>query len=383
MFPDHAELRAILKEVNIGPVEKAFARPAGTRGPTPYPRGPIIRAFLSMPVLGIGDITALRKELLNNPAFRAACGFTTRVPSRPTLSRVFGRMARMRETLEELLAETADRMSEYYPDLGREVAVDSTMVNTNSNPNRTTVSDPDADWGLKRKAGAPGGEVWVFGFKVHAVADANHDIPFALAVTAGNQSDTTYLAAMVEETSPTPEVVIADRGYDSKDNSEWLHRRGIAPIIHKRRPQSGFHTRNGQTYSERGTPLCQCGHERPYLGTDPETGVRVYGPVTDCERGGQLEGFSKCDFEVRVNPEDDIRLFGGAIRRDGPEWKMTYRRRWSVERVFSRWKDRNVIDNHSFRGLSRVRLLVQMYAITYVATKLMEVKSVETLPMAA
>ena len=84
-----------------------------------------------------------------------------------------------------------------------------------------------------------------------------------------------------------------------------------------------------------------------------------------------------------MNPEDDIRLFGGAIRRDGPEWKMTYRKRWSVERAFSRWKDLNVIGNRSFRGLSRVRLLVQMYAITYVAAKLMEVKSAETLPMAA
>ena len=124
-------------------------------------------------------------------------------------------MARMREMLEELLAETADKLSEYYPDLGREVAVDSTMVNTNSNPNRTPVGDSDADWGLKRKAGAPGGEVWVFGFKVHAVADANHDIPFALAVAAGDQSDTTSLAVIVEDSSPTPEVVIADRGFSA------------------------------------------------------------------------------------------------------------------------------------------------------------------------
>ena len=285
--------------------------------------------------------------------------------------------------LEELLAKTADRLREYLPDLGEEVAVDSTMVETNSNPNREPVSDLDAGWGLKHSASAPGGEAWVFGYKVHLVADANHDIPLAVAVTTGSQSDMTYLAVVVEETSPTPEVVIADRGYDSKDNSEWLHRQGITPVIHKRRPQSRFHTRNGQMYSERGTPLCECGRERPYLGTDPETGVRVYGPVTDCERGGQFEGFSKCDFEVHVNPEDDIRLFGGAIRRDGPEWRTTYRKRWSVERVFSRWKERNVIDNHSFRGLPRVRLLVQIYAITYVAAKLTEVKSAETLPMAA
>ena len=155
--------------------------------------------------------------------------------------------------------------------------------------------------------------MWIFGYKVHLVADARRDIPLNVAVTTGSQSDTTYLVPVVEETSPKPEVVIADRGYDSGDNNEWLHRRGIAPVIHKRNPKSGFLTRNGQKYSEMGTPLCECGQERPYLGTDPETGVRVYGPVTDCERGGKFKGFSRCDFEVHVNPEDDIRLFGGAI----------------------------------------------------------------------
>lgn len=224
---------------------------------------------------------------------------------------------------------------EYLPDPGEEVAVDSMVEETNCNPNRAPVSDPDTSWGLKRSASAPRGEVWVLGYKVHLVADGRHDIPLTVAISTGSQSDTTYLAPMVGETSPTPEVVIADRGYDSKNNSEWLHRRGIAPVIHKRKPQSGFHTReNGQTYSKKGTPLCECGHERPYLGADLETGERVYGPATDCERGGKLEGFSSCDFEVRVNPEDDTRLFGGAIRRDGPEWEMTYRKHWSVEQVF-------------------------------------------------
>ena len=56
--------------------------------------------------------------------------------------------------------------------------------------------------------------------RAHVVADANHDIPLAVAVTEGNQSDTTYLDAMVEETMAKPEVVIVDRGYDSKANSD-------------------------------------------------------------------------------------------------------------------------------------------------------------------
>ena len=316
-------------------MERALDKPEGSVGRRAYPKGPIIRAYLSMPVEGIADISSLCRRLMNNPAHRARCGFTTRVPSRSTFSRVFGQLTKLSEALAEVLAETSEKYYQYAHDLGREVALDSTMIETDSNPNRTPVSDPDAGWGKKRKASAPGGMVWVHGYKAHVVADANHDIPLAVAVTEGNQSDTTYLNAMVEETLPKPEVVIADRGYDSVENSEWLHRRGIAPVIHKRKPKKGFHTRNGQTYSERGTPLCVCGHERPFIGTDPDTGVHLYGPVSDCER------------------------------------------------VFSKWKGRKVLESHSFRGLSTMRLLIMLYAMMVSAKKLAKARLEEAFPVAA
>ena len=89
------------------------------------------------------DISSLRKRSLNNPAQRDICGFTTRVPSRSIFSRVFGQLGEMREELEELLKETSGKLCEYMPDLGREVALDSTMIETDSNPNRTPVSAPD------------------------------------------------------------------------------------------------------------------------------------------------------------------------------------------------------------------------------------------------
>ena len=383
-FPDLMELRQILKEVNIAPIEQALTRPAGIVGRRPYPRRPMIRAYLSMPVLGIADISALHRELLNNPALRAACGFTTYVPSRPTLSRVFCQLKEMYGLLESCLSATTETLSEYLPDLGREVAVDSTMVKTNSNRKREPLSDPEASWGKQHSANETKGWKWVLGYKAHVVADANYDMPLKLTVTTGSESDMNYLGPLVEEMEWRPEVVIADRGYDSRDNNEWLHEGGIAPVIHKKKPPSGCHTlRDGRTYSTKGTPLCECGHKRPFIWIDPETRERVYGPVEDCERGGKFEGFSSCEIEVRVSPEEDIRLFGGAIRRDGPEWKMTYRKRLSVERVFGRWKERGVLESHSFRGLASMRLLIQMYAITHAAARLAEEKKTDTLPMAA
>ena len=192
IFPDLKELRETIEEVDIAPLERALDKPEC-----------------------IADISSHRRRLMNNPAQRAKCGFTARVPSRSTFSKVFGQLTKVSETLAEVLTETPEKYYEYAHDLGREVALDSSMIETNSNPNRTPVSDPEAGWGKKRKASAPEGVVWVHGYKAHVVADANHDIPLAVAVTEGNQSDTTYLEAMVEETLPKPEAVIPDRGYDS------------------------------------------------------------------------------------------------------------------------------------------------------------------------
>ncbi|MCY4652170.1 MAG: transposase [Dehalococcoidia bacterium] len=383
-FPDLIDVREKLDEIDVAAIASEFTRPPNTIGRRPYPRGPMIRALLSMPVLGITNLSALHKRLMNDPALRSVCGFTTRVPSRPTFSRIFGQLSERPELLETCLANVAAKLAEYVPDIGREVAVDSTMIRTNSNPKPLLYSDPEASRGKQHSAQAERGWKWVLGYKAHVAADANNDIPLEVLVTTGSVSDTKYLITLVDMLKRRPEVVIADRGYDSNNNNRWLNEQGFSPVIHKRKPKNGYHTgKKGQKYSTKGTPLCECGHERPYIGPDIHTGERVYGPVSDCTRGGKLTGFSMCDVEVRVNPDDDIRLFGGQIARDSRKWNRTYRKRWSVERVFSRWKERAVLENHSFRGLSKVRLLVQLYAVAYVAARLVEVKDAAALPMAA
>ncbi|MCY4654978.1 MAG: transposase, partial [Dehalococcoidia bacterium] len=242
-FPDLKELRAVLKEVDTAPVERALTGPAGGAGRKPYPRGPIIRAYLSLPFLSITDISALRRELMNNPAFRAACGFTTSVPSRPTFSRVFGQLDKMPEWMDRRHEQAVRKLREYRSDLGKEVAVDSTMVKTNSNPRRKPISDVQASWGKQHDVRESKGWRWVYGYKAHTATCANYDTPLAVIVTTGSESDMNYLVPLVEKLQRRPEAVIADRGYDSVNNNEWLYRRGIAPVIHKKRPPKGYHTR--------------------------------------------------------------------------------------------------------------------------------------------
>ncbi len=61
-------------------------------------------------------------------------------------------------------------------------------------------------------------------------------------------------------------------------------------------------------------------------------------------------------------------MFGGNVRRGSDEWDLAYRKRWSVERVFSRWKVEGRLNDHRFRQMASIRLhaMFQMLALQVV-----------------
>ena len=351
-----------------------------------------------MPVDGIASVSELWRRLDDNPSLRAICGFRedSPLPSVDTFRRVRRNMEAMPEIVESRIEEMIGHMTEYLPDLGKEVAVDATVIRSNSNGNRDPVSDPDAAWGIGNKAGARSGKDWVFGYKLLVAADANCDAPLYMRVVPANESEMSGFISFMDNFLARgfkPEVVIADRGYDSMENSEWLQERGIAPVIHKRRPQNNKHTRKWYKpgFAPDGTPLCGCGIARPYLRTDPDTGEHVYGARPDgCVNlfgpdQPALGDMGPCGVETRIDPTLDVRLFGGAIRRGSDEWNAAYRKRWSVERVFSRWKGRGRINDHCLRGWSCVNRLTQLHMLSLLSSKLIELKAEAraSIPLAA
>ena len=68
------------------------------------------------------------------------------------------------------------------------------------------------------------------------------------------------------------------------------------------------------------------------------------------------------------DPEQNVRLFGGAIRRGSPEWSSKYRKRWSIERVFSPWKTHGRLRNHFFRDRKTIHLHMQLQMLALQAT---------------
>ena len=60
------------------------------------------------------------------------------------------------------------------------------------------------------------------------------------------------------------------------------------------------------------------------------------------------------------------------------EWKQGYKKRWSVERVFSRWKVDGRLNDHRFRRKKTIRLHAMLQMLALQAVVLTRMKAGET-----
>ena len=107
-------------------------------------------------------------------------------------------------------------------------AGDATEIWAYANPKHN--SDPDATWGHKT-------ETYVFyGYKVHLMVDTKSQLPIAIEVTPGHESDSTHLKDLTEQVKsfhPYMEIsaTALDAGYDGHPNYQLLSELNIHPII--------------------------------------------------------------------------------------------------------------------------------------------------------
>jgi IS5 family transposase len=86
------------------------------------------------------------------------------------------------------------------------------------------------------------------GSKHHLIVDGG-GIPLASILTAANRHDVTQLLPLVEAIPPVagkpgaplkkPQLLVADRGYDSDPHRQHLRDQNIAPLIARRNTQHG------------------------------------------------------------------------------------------------------------------------------------------------
>jgi IS5 family transposase len=269
------------------------------RGRPGYDQEVLWRCFVTYYALGLESVCALLRLLKDNPFIAEACG-VTEIPSQPTLSRFGSKLSKRWNALEvkKVFRKLTLTLYEALPDFGKSVAIDSTDVKAWSNggkkgkkvPSRIKrhpaspgrVSDADAGWCVKTNT--EGNKKYVWGYKVHILADTSYELPIALSVTPGNVHDVREAKPLLRQARVTygpfhPQYVLCDAGYSSDPLRQHIKRQYRAePVIDP-----------------------NAGHKRAVART-PKTDEwkSIYNRRTAVERlNGRLKGFYKLN-TVRV-----------------------------------------------------------------------------------
>ena len=364
-----------LPSVSAALDEIAASRRNGRPG---YPPTAMFRAFCLKYLVGERYTVALIERLRSSPRLREICGFGDAVPSESTFSRFVSRLAALENFTDRAIAEMVERLRERLPDVGENVAVDSTDIEAYANPNRSEPRDVDAAWGhrtTKAKSKSKKETEPFYGYKVHAISDAVHGVPLAHIVLPGNKNDSPQLSALVDKIRSLypwlrPRHLFADRGYDSQANHKRLVERGIAPIIHVRKPTAEDRLYNG-TYSKKGHPVCDGRTPMEYLRTAPDGKHLFRCPPDGCALKARSSGAVRyCDTtELWVDPADNYRALG-VVFRDSAEWKRLYARRQVIERMFGSLKRSRLLDQFQFLRRNKIELHLGLSVLTYATTML-------------
>jgi hypothetical protein len=352
----------------------------------------------------------LLRELRRNGELRQRCGFdplkgTAAVPSAHNMSRFLRHVIALEPMIHAMFDQLVSTAAELLPDLGKELAFDGKAIPSYStgqkNRDSGQTSDPDADHGVKSYRGVgQDGTPWErlkrwFGYQLHLIVDANHELPVGYEVMKASTSEVTRLVPMVErleekhpELVARTETLAADKGLDSGPvNRVLLQDYEIRPIIDTRslwsqeKDEPGYDPTQPITrplypervdtivYTERGEVRCVCpqsgeARDLAFMGyeKDRETlkyrcpaaayGYECLGRA-ECEAmaPGAPGGFGRV---VRVPLQRDHRIFI-PTPRSSPSFHRAYAKRSSVERVNSRVDHVLGFENHTIRGLQKMR----------------------------
>lgn len=210
-------------------------------------------------------------------------------------------MKRIRaDAIEKIFKELVKKMGDKM-EVGKTIAVDSTLLKGYARDWKNRVcSDQDAFWGYSTT------KKWVFGYKVHVICDVESELPLAFTVTPANVYDSKECFNLLNKIANEGmcfEYVVADAGYDTKDNYYFISR-----IFHAI-PIVAMNRRNLKKKDTR-------------------------------------------DFEAYL-----------PIKRGTELWKSIYQKRGAVERVFSRLKEELALKFVKVRGIENVRFHVALSLI--------------------
>ena len=362
------------------------------RGRNDYPVRAMWNLVLAGRVFEHSEDASLLRELRRNRQLAYVCGFEfRRLPEAHNLSRFRKLLLKFQGDVDAMLHRMNEELYSVLEGYGEELAMDSKWVKSAAGRRSKRKrpdgrSESDARLGKKAYSGVrEDGSKWektvsCFGFKIHLLVDAVHELPIAYEVTDAAASDITegrkLLERLAEERSGVLETchhLMGDRGYDDGKLIGFLKGMGVKAVIDKRvmrrgEPESAVPGYPDAYYDEHGNVYCY----------EPQSGARHLMTPNGYESGRDALRF-KCPAQaygihcsdighcrcrnIRVPLATDPRIFT-QVQRESHKWKRLYRMRTSVERVNSRLDMAFGFEENRTRGLARTKQKVSLSLLT-------------------
>lgn len=301
---EHETIEHLFRDLDLTDIETILDDAYHNKGPGRSPRNPlgVFKAYVAKLLLGIRSLRELERRLQSDERLRSLCDLEAGEPAygRSVLSRFPKRVGV--ERLQRILNQTRRRLIDLGVVKGETAAMDGSFIKAYSSlhwKSTLPVSDEDAKVG-KCKSG------YGLGYTLHLTADTSSELPLTYTVTPANVKETRPARSLLIRTKRIlrgrMRRMTADRGYSSDPFREYVRGNRIEPII----------------------------------------------PYTNRQRRG-LRGVLRID--EHFNPHGPTRL------------KRLYRKRSSIERVFSRLEELG-INKPKVRGITSVKIHVQLCIIT-------------------
>ncbi len=150
-----------------------------------------------------------------------------------SLSIFINRVGEMR--LRRISELVVGELRKYWPDFGRVMSVDGTVVKAYAKRNHGFLSTTDADARLGYRQHTPTGKPdFEFGYRFTIASDAQHEIPITASITPANANESRLYPLILKQVKSLGiqfEIVIADAQYDSRRNIWTTIGLGAKPII--------------------------------------------------------------------------------------------------------------------------------------------------------
>lgn len=376
-----------------------------------YPVRAMWNSILAGIVFEHKTIESLRRELLRNGQLRSMCGFkNVLVPPPWVYSRFIDKLLEEehKEYIEEIFNNLIKELKLLLPDFGEMLAIDGKAIdsfaNSHNYDNEEEIKDDrrrdlDADYGKKTyyyedDEGNKYKKIksW-FGYKLHLIVDAAYELPVAFKVTPASNAETPAAHELIDEIKETHpwmledcKYFLGDRGYDDGKliKKLWDDHEIKAVIDIRNMWKDGEDTKLVE--GEENIVYDYCGNVYCY---DPVTGQKremAFGGF-EKERGTlkqrcpaehyglKCKGKDECPVagSVRIQMEEDRRVFT-PVARQSYKWDRIYKNRTAVERVNSRLDVSYGFENHTIRGIKKMRLKCSLALIVMLAMAVGRIK---------